>query len=148
MPADKVAGYQARGGMTVATGQRQAVATVPRLLLLVAVIFGIGLMHTLGHTAMHDSPDCPAPMTATHSAPTPAHDADGGCGGGFDPLSTCMAILVGLGLLAGGIRLMLFTGLPASWAPHRFRARFSRPSGRGPPLIPGLAMTKVAVLRT
>lgn len=100
-------------------GQRKATAWAGRLLLFAALLFGILTMHTLGHPSENGSDHMPVGVAvgtvAHHSAggepyvapgtPQAPYAHDPAQGSGMDPMSACLAVLVGwsVALLAAGI---------------------------------------------
>jgi hypothetical protein len=131
----------------VAAGRRQHAGRLAWLMLIVAVVFGVGLMHTLGHPVAGDFHACHHATPATESGTGSGGDAGDGCGGGIDPLSICLAVLAGLGLVAGGMGVLRLAGGSAVRFARRRRAAVYAPV-RAPPRLVGLAVTRVAVLRT
>ncbi|WP_285664343.1 hypothetical protein [Actinorhabdospora filicis] len=95
-----------------------------RLLLLVAVVLGLGWMHTLGHQA-HE-PGGHSTHLAVDDGPAVAPGA---------PMSPdtemCLAVLAATVLLAAGLLTAHVRRDPATATPHSAVA----PTGRGPPRV-------------
>lgn len=125
---------------------------VARWLLLSCTLFGLALMHTIGHTGQHHHPDATAPVAVSLDVPTlvpaecPAGHCDGHGSGGMSGWSVCVAVLGGL------VAVALLAALVAWVLSGRGRARAEaggQPRApRGPPRrAAGLALASVAVLR-
>ncbi|MFF4894426.1 DUF6153 family protein [Micromonospora chersina] len=125
--------------------------TLLRLMLLVALTFGVFGMHTFGHPS-----DLPAPgaghMTAAaheiENMPAAAHGLHGthGHSDGLHAFTVCLAVLGGV-LVLGSLSLLrqrrwdrYVPAGPRSWAQGRRRAPPGRPIG--------LHLTAVSVMRT
>ncbi|HEY1174578.1 MAG TPA: hypothetical protein VGF17_00345 [Phytomonospora sp.] len=114
-----------------------------RLLFLVAVILGLGWMHTIGSPGHHD-----AGMVASHVAA--AHDADMGAIASSSPTADngpatamCLAILAAAVALAALLTVRVRRGGAGPSDDHRTAA------GHGPPRLipPGLLIADSTVLR-
>ncbi len=139
---------------TVTTGR------VARWVLLSCTLFGLAMMHTLGHAgpqvthhqfgaavavaagAVHDSPA----MSALVPGECHADHCDGHGSGGMSGWSVCLAVLGGL------LAVVLLVALLSGLVPGRGRIREESPGRppvpRGPPRRPvGLVVASVAVLR-
>ncbi len=121
--------------------------------LLMAVLFGLTLMHTFGHAA-HAGPHHPDAAGAySHTAPTavPAFQPDDchGCGDHqpWQAFSVCMAVLSALALLA----IALFWLRRAAGRVHPPRpAAAASACSRGPPAVDPLRLrlARLSVSRT
>lgn len=137
-----------------------------QLLLLVALLFGIVTMHTVGHPAEHaPSPSAPlaAPGTMSGAMPVSAPDAmpvaeaasdrahpshgppDHSPMSGMDPLSVCLAVLGAWGLALLGVWLsgLRADGRPLGTAVGAGLLRVPRPN----PPPPISVLDSVSVLR-
>lgn len=116
------------------------------LALLVATVFGLVAMHSLGHGGRH------APAAAAHhvaSAPMAADDLVMWPAGEEHPdapmWEICLAVLAGLAVVAMAGALLRVRRLPASAVAGHFYA--PRPSARAPTAPVGLTMAAMSVLR-
>ncbi len=143
-----------------------------RWLLLFCTLFGLGLMHTLGHLGMpmdvhpHTAaeagahagvqPQAPGAVTAglwpaqlrheAVAAPCPDGHCDAPAHGGMGAWELCLTVLGGL-TLALLLGAMLRRRAPAGTGRRRDGAG-ERRAGRGPPVRPaGLTVASAAVLR-
>jgi len=132
-----------------------------RWVLLSCTLFGLTVMHTLGHTgpqagthhalgsvamAAAGGPHDSVAMPALVPAECPGGHCDGHGSGGMSGWSVCLAVLSGL------IALVLLVALLSWVVSGRGRAREKQagrsPVSRGPPRrLAGLALVSVAVLR-
>jgi hypothetical protein len=143
---------------------------VQRLLLVAVLAVGIAGMHTLGHpsggshsgaahaVAVHSAPQPigeamaePIRHVASHSAAMIAvagHPALGGLDLGLDPSTMCLAILVGVALMALIAALAFGCRRDVPFVPHLRQA--VAVVGRGPPLAitVGLRLANLSVQRT
>jgi hypothetical protein len=131
-----------------------------RLVLLVATVLGLAGMHTLGHGGPHVPAAGAHHVASASMVADPAPD-DACAGDGCDlvmwhpgqshpdmPMwEVCLAVLVGLAVLAMAAALMRVRRTPASGAlGHGYTVR---PLARGPTALPvGLTLATVSVLRT
>ncbi|WP_420033319.1 DUF6153 family protein [Streptomyces sp. cg28] len=121
-----------------------------RLLLFVALLFGIVGMHTLGHPTGHarEHGMMPAHSTAApaavHAAPVAAggHEMPGD--GGMDPLSVCLAVLGSFTLL---LLLAAAPLLPAAMVALGSALRGLSPAHRPHPPPPRTTLSLLSVLR-
>ncbi|MFE1952316.1 DUF6153 family protein [Streptomyces sp. NPDC059524] len=132
-----------------------------RLLLFVALLFGIVGMHTLGHPSGHSGSGHMTASSAAASASVPRPDHSGGAmagphagsatsagqpmpgDGGMDPLGVCLAVL-------GSVTLLLLTALVLR--PLTARHLLPRPRGmacaqRPNPPPPRTLLARLSVLR-
>ncbi|MGC4885645.1 DUF6153 family protein [Micromonospora sp. DT227] len=123
-----------------------------RLVLLVALAFGVFGMHTFGHPPDPAAAGTGHTATAAHQSSTgsTAEQGHGGSHGhddGVHPFAVCLAVL-------GSVLLLSFlpTLRQRRWDPCRpagSRRSWATGSRRGPPRRPiGLHLTAVSVLRT
>ncbi|GGR98927.1 hypothetical protein GCM10010169_49420 [Micromonospora fulviviridis] len=125
--------------------------TLLRLVLLVALTFGVFGMHTFGHPSDLVSPGVGHMTSAVHTiedAPAPAqgHHGSHGRKDGLHAFTVCLAVLGGV-LVLGSLSLLrhrrwdlCVPAGPRSWATGRRRAPSHRPIG--------LHLTAVSVMRT
>ena len=144
-----------------------------RLLLLVAVAFGVAGMHTLGHVSNEGHASMGRGMAVATTSHAAAADlmaaldepalaiphglavklqwSDVGDGGGSgvphgNPLSVCLAVLTVLGMA-----VLVAAALRAVWSPNVISSRvalITSPSRAPPPLRVGLRIADLSVLRT
>lgn len=120
-----------------------------RLLLFAALLFGIVVMHTLGHPSGHGEPmGAPTSMTMVHDTATHAatvHERPDSPGhGGMDPLNVCLAVLGSFTLLlltAAVLRPLLVAAAPGP------RARGLSFAQRPNPPPPRTLLSQLSVLR-
>ncbi|ANW20469.1 DUF6153 family protein [Streptomyces clavuligerus] len=123
-----------------------------QLLLLVALLFGLGTMHTVGHPSPdrvqghHGSVPAPGAHAPGGIAASTAARTDGpepGAGHGMDPALVCLAVLGAYGVA------LLVVGLRRRARALAARVRRVRPTGaegpRAPP--PREVLTRLSVLR-
>jgi hypothetical protein len=125
-----------------------------RWLLLVSTVFGLAMMHTLGHAGMQmGSPTHQQAMAQglVASAQKAAAEMVAPCpdcpaGHGMDGWNVCLAVLFGLAVLV----LLAALSLRLSRRPPRLRDVPDGPQGgprAPPPPAAGLAVVSIAVLR-
>jgi peptidoglycan/LPS O-acetylase OafA/YrhL len=139
---------------------RQRTATAGRIarwILLFCTLFGLALMHTIGHTGphagQHHQLGAAMPVTAGGVAMSalvpaecPAGHCDGHDPGGMSGWSVCVAILGGLVavVLLAALLSWMMSGRGRAWE----KAAGRPPVSRGPPRrAAGLSLVSVAVLR-
>lgn len=115
--------------------ERKRRASFGQWLLLVALLFGIATMHTVGHPAEHASPGPSAAAAhGEHEAPPPAAASaaassavDSAPMSGMDPMTVCLAVLSTWGVALLVLRLL---------GPRRARLLPGRAAGVRAPLLP------------
>jgi len=121
-------------------------------MLLILVAVGVAFMHTLGHPsssgghnggATHHAMTVSAPMA---DSPAVVAGAGDDTPMGFDPMTVCLAVLIGGFVLLLAALVLTWPGMAAG----RDRARRAHPrNGRAPPtLTVGLRLADLSVLRT
>lgn len=138
---------QLAGGEIRVRQPRWALVGVPLL-----VVFGIFWMHSIGHSPTgHDGPA----MAASHAAMSAAatHDTQAAMIAvlapsqpetGMAPMALCIAILTAL-VIAVGLTAMRVRSQGSRWTSPG--ARCTPGAGRGPPVLFGLLVADLSVLR-
>ena len=131
--------------------------SVPRRLLLIALVFGIAGMHTMGHPGSAHGPAGEIVTGSDHSWAGPAvasaHDAasdavrqsPGGDLPGTDPLTVCLAVLGSLALLT--LALLVVRVRHGAVARPPVRTGRGVDGGRSPPKPTGVRLALLSVLR-
>jgi hypothetical protein len=123
-----------------------------RLTLLILVAVGVAFMHTLGHPSSsggHAGGATHHAAVASHPlADSPAVVAFAGDDGavGFDPMTVCLAVLLGGFVLLFAALVLMRSGTAASH--DRARRAHSRNGRAPPPTTVGLRLADLSVLRT